>query len=401
MSVPAAERVRGARLLAGARGAGLGAHLALHGQLPAVRRGDRRLLAEIEASGLTGRGGAAFPTAVKLGTVAQHLRTSVVANGTEGEPMSAKDAVLLAHSPHLVLDGLAVASQLVGARDATIAVGVDAGAARRALEQAIAERPRSSRPRLVSVPERFVAGEESALMSAVRGGAAKPTGRRPFESGVLVQNVETLAHLALVARRGAAWFRDAGTESEPGTALATVTGAVAMPGVLEFELGTTLGGLLERCGGLVEDVDSVLIGGYFGRWLAYDPELVLANEALRPRGAALGARVIVALPRSTCGLTEVARIARYMAGESAGQCGPCVFGLVALADELDRVVDGTGTSDRLSRLGQQISRRGACAHPDGTLGFVTSGLALFADEVERHRHGDCSAARRRQWSVTA
>lgn len=378
--------------------AGYRAHLAAHGPLPHVGQRDADMLAEIEASGLTGRGGAGFPTAVKLRAVADKQRTAVVANGTEGEPASAKDAVLLTHSPHLVLDGLVVAAELVGAAETTIAVADGAIAAIAPLERAIAERRARERPRLELVPDRFVAGEESALVNAVAGREAKPTGRRPFVDGILVQNVETLAHLALVARYGAEWFRAAGTETEPGTALATVTGAVAAPGVIEFELGTTLGEVLDRCGGLLEPVDAVLVGGYFGRWLPADPRLQLTDEALRARGGSLGARAIVALPRSVCGLTEVARVTRWLAGESAGQCGPCVFGLPALADALDELLAGHDTTAvlaRIPRLQAQIARRGACGHPDGTLGFVASGLELFAAEVEHHRHGSCSGAPQR------
>jgi NADH:ubiquinone oxidoreductase subunit F (NADH-binding) len=370
------------------------AHLAANGPLPRVRRRDTALLAELEASGLTGRGGAGFPTATKIRTVAAKWRTSVVANGSEAEPASAKDAVLLARNPHLVLDGLVVAAALVGARETTIAVSEKAAAAIDALKRAIAERPASERPRLALVPHRFVTGEESALVSAVAGRAAKPTGRRPFADGILVQNVETLAHLALIVRHGARWFRAAGTKSEPGTALATVLGAVARPGVIEFELGARIGDLTDRCGGLTEPVDAVLIGGYFGRWLPADPELELTSNALRARGGSLGARAIVLLPRSACGLSEVARVTRYMAGESAGQCGPCIFGLSTLADTLDALVAGRDVDaarDRIPRLEAQIARRGACAHPDGTLGFVASGLELFAREVDFHRVGSCSA----------
>ncbi|HZU20915.1 MAG TPA: NADH-ubiquinone oxidoreductase-F iron-sulfur binding region domain-containing protein [Gaiellaceae bacterium] len=386
------------RLLPPGGAGGYRTHLARHGALPHVRRRDPALLAAVEASGLTGRGGAAFPTATKLAAVAGRRRTTVVANGVEGEPASAKDKVLLAHNPHLVLDGLVVAARLVGARESTIAVAADAAAAARAVERAIAERPVRERPRLVLVPDRFVAGEESALVNAVSGRPAKPTGKRPFAAGTLVQNVETLAHLALVARYGAAWFRAAGTDSEPGTALATVGGAVEAPGVVELDLGTTLGDLFARCGGLVEPVDAVLVGGYFGRWLPFDPELELSNEALRAHGASLGARVIVAFPRSACGLAEVARVARYMARESAGQCGPCVFGLPALADALEAIVDGRDTDAalrRVPRLHAQIARRGACAHPDGTLAFVRSGLEVFAADIDRHRRGTCRAATRR------
>jgi NADH:ubiquinone oxidoreductase subunit F (NADH-binding) len=381
------------RLLHGSADPGYRAHVARYGPLPSIRRRDPAILAEVAASGLAGRGGGGFPTGAKLDAVARGWRTAVIANGIEGEPASAKDAVLLAHNPHLVLDGLAVAARLVGARTATIAVA-EGGAAADALSRAIAERAERGRPQLALMPDRFVAGEESAVVSALKGGAGLPTGRRPFADGVLVQNVETLAHLALVVRHGASWFRTAGTHSEPGTALATVSGAVSAPGVVEFELGATLGELFEKCGGVLERVDAVLIGGYFGRWLPADAALELSSEALGARGGSLGARVIVALPSSACGLTEVARVVRYMAGESAGQCGPCVFGLPALAEALDVLVAGHHTEQarqRLTRLRAQITRRGACQHPDGTLGFLTSALEVFAEEVENHHRGFCTA----------
>jgi NADH:ubiquinone oxidoreductase subunit F (NADH-binding) len=231
-------------------------------------------------------------------------------------------------------------------------------------------------------------------------GRATPTGRRPFERGVrgrptLVQNVETLAHLALIVRYGAAWFRTAGTADEPGTALATVLGSVRAPGVIELEVGTTFGEIFDRCGGLSERIQAILVGGYFGSWIAPDLDVPLSTEALRPRGASPGARTIVALPRSACGLAETARVARHLAGESAGQCGPCVFGLAALADALHAIAEVHARTDdaleRIPRLHAQIARRGACAHPDGTLGFVMSALDVFSSEVDAHRGGRCTA----------
>ena len=162
---------------------------------------------------------------------------------------------------------------------------------------------------------------------------------------------------------------------------------------MEFEPGETLGGLLERCGGVTETVDAVLIGGYFGTWLHAEADIVLSDEALRVHGAALGARVIVALPGSACGLVETARVVRALASESAGQCGPCVFGLPALADAYDALVDGAAADSalrRIARLQDQIALRGGCSHPDGTLAFAMSGLTTFADEIDRHRHGHCS-----------
>jgi NADH:ubiquinone oxidoreductase subunit F (NADH-binding) len=390
----------GPRLLHGEGGTTLDEHVARYGPLPPVARRANEMVRVIEASGLTGRGGAAFPSATKLRSVSRGRRTVVVANGTEGEPASAKDKILMIRNPHLVLDGLEVAADLVGAGKSCIAVASDSHAAIAALEAAAAERVDRAPVEIVRVPDRFVAGEESAVVHWLNDGRATPTGRRPFERGVhgrptLVQNVETLAHLALIVRYGAAWFRTAGTADEPGTALATVLGAVRAPGVIELEVGTTFGEVFDRCGGLSERIQAILVGGYFGSWIAPDLDVALSDEALRPRGASLGARTIVALPRSVCGLAETSRAARYMAGESAGQCGPCVFGLAALADALESIAECHASSgdalDRIPRLQAQIARRGACAHPDGTLGFVASALDVFSSEVEAHLTGGCTA----------
>ena len=163
----------------------------------------------------------------------------------------------------------------------------------------------------------------------------------------------------------------------------------------EAPLGVPLEELIGLCGGLSAPARAVLVGGYFGAWIEADLDTPLANEMLRPLGASLGARTIVVLPESACGVVETARVAAYMAEQSAGQCGPCVFGLAALADSLARVAacgsDGAEALERVPRLEAQIARRGACAHPDGTLGFVGSALRVFADELEEHLAGRCSA----------
>ena len=381
-SVAAAARISvGARLLAA------------HDPLPCVLNGRERrlLLAEIEASGLRGRGGAGFPTALKLATVARNGNAIVVANGVEGEPASWKDKALLSSNPQLVVDGALVAAQLVGAGAVMFAVGRAHAGVRRALERALAGRSIDVDVYVESAPDRFVAGEESALVSWLNGRDTRPTIVRPFQKGVagrptLVQNVETLANLGLIARYGARWFREAGTEDEPGTALVTVHGAVRQPGVVEVELGTPIRDVIQRFGGLTALPQALLIGGYFGTWVcARDAiDLPLTDAALAPLGAALGARTIVVLPQDACGIDESARVARYLAHESAGQCGPCVFGLPAMADALERL-----DVDMLRRLAPQVSGRGACAHPTGATRFLASAAAVFADEIERHRSGRC------------
>jgi len=380
-------------------------HLERYGPLPPLAGHGESLLSEVERSGLTGRGGAGFPTSVKLRAVASRGSAVVVANGTEGEPASAKDAVLMAHNPHLVIDGVLAAAAAVGARKAIIALSRRASTSAAQLTRALAERPGPAQAiRIAGVPDRFVAGEESALVHWLNGGPAKPTFTppRPFERGVdgrptLVQNVETLANIGLIARFGADWFRSTGTRSEPGTALVTVRGAVARAGVLETGLGAPVRDLIDRCGGLAAPPQALLMGGYFGSWLPAPVALdvPLSTEGLRQHGASLGARTIVVLGRDACGIAESARITRYLAGESAGQCGPCVFGLPAVADALEIVASaGDGVSaalDRLPRLGAQIAGRGACHHPDGALELVSSALRVFAAEVELHRRGACSA----------
>ena len=356
-----------------------------HGRVPGFSRAE--LLAEIEASGLTGRGGAAFPTARKLAAVARASRPVVIANGTEGEPASWKDKVLLAESPHLVIDGVVVAARIVGANNAVLAIGRANRRVLGRLSRALAARSDRIDIHIETVPDRFVAGEESALLHVLEGGPAKPTLKRPYEHGTLVQNVETLANLGLIARYGAGWFRERGTPEEPGTVLVTVLGAVRTPGVVEVDLGTPMRDVIQRVGGLTALPQAFLVGGYFGTWLsAHDVlDLPLTNAALKPLGAALGARTIAVLPQGACGLAESSRVARYLAGESAGQCGPCVFGLPALADALE-----TLDVERLRRLAPQVFGRGACAHPNGATRFVASAVDVFADEIEGHRVGRCT-----------
>jgi NADH:ubiquinone oxidoreductase subunit F (NADH-binding) len=370
--------------------------------LPALAnpRARERLLAEIEASGLTGRGGAAFPAAAKLRAVAQGRSPVVVANGAEGEPASAKDKTLIAADPHLVIDGAVVAARIVGAQEIFLTAGRADGRGLVALEHAAAERDDGIALHVVAVPERFVAGQETALVNWLNGGLAKPTVDRVFERGVsgrptLVQNVETLANLALIARHGAEWFRRLGTPNEPGTALVTALGAVRAPGVGEIELGTTLRDVLGNFGGMTAMPHALLVGGYFGTWVSARDVLdrPFTDEALRPFGASLGARLVIVLPHDACGLAETARTVRYLARESAEQCGSCFFGLPAIAEAFEHLAFGTGDAaqavGRLSQLVPQVEGRGACALPTGATRLVTSALRVFAQEVERHRAGSC------------
>lgn len=380
-------------------------HLDHHGELPVCvepGRPDEALLDEVRASGLGGRGGAMFPVSRKIdAVVSQRGRPVVVINAAEGEPPSRKDHVLMRGAPHLIIDGAVVCAALVGAREATIAVEHSSRTEYRALEDAVRERAAQAHDdgveiRLQAVPDGFIVGEERALIDALNGGPGKPTHAppRPFEKGfggapTLVQNAETAAQLALIARYGAGWFRSLGTDDEPGSALVTLSGAVARPGVYEIPIGASLQDLLVAAGGLAAPVQAYLIGGYIGTWIgARDAEgLVLSNAALRPFGAALGARAIVALPETACGVAETARVAGYMSDQSAGQCGPCLLGLDAIAGGMERLARGDGSQlHDIHRWLGLVAGRGECRHPDGAAKLIGSALSVFQDEIARHVH---------------
>jgi NADH:ubiquinone oxidoreductase subunit F (NADH-binding) len=386
----------------GRPGGDLSAYLDRFGPLP-YRGAPGLLIPESAAAGLTGRGGASFPVHRKLSAVAGHRpgRVIVAGNGAEGEPASDKDKTLLRAAPHLILDGLQLAAEAVQARTAVLYACCD-GPARQRLEALIDSRAARgldhTQVQLVSAPRRFLAGQESALATRLSGGAALPafTPPRVFERGVdgrptLVQNVETLAHLALIARYGPDWFRAAGTPAEPGTMLCTLRRADGSATVAEVPIGTPLAALLD-----LGATQAVLVGGYHGAWIpaADAAALPLSNAALRPLGAAVGAGVLAALPADRCGLAETARVARYLALESAGQCGPCLNGLPRIAAALTHLAGPRPRPEVVADLGRWaglVEGRGACHHPDGTVRFVRSALRAFAAEIGRHRHGGCSA----------
>jgi len=373
--------------------------------------------AEVDAVSLLGRGGAGFPAGRKMRIVAEAGRragpfhsqvgTTVIANAAESELTSGKDKLLLSRVPHLVLDGVVLAAEAVGATRAFVCTHDDPGP----LNEAIVSRERAGLNRVpiqvVTVPAGYVSGQETALISLLNGDGPRPAfvPPRPAERGVrrhptLVQNVETLANIALIARHGPDWFREAGVADAPGTALVTVTGTVARPGVYEVPLGTTIGTVIDQAGGHTETPQAVLAGGYFGGWLTLPAagDVILTDRALRAAGGAFGPGVLVALPESACPLAETALVTGYLASQSAGQCGPCLNGLPALAEALGLLAFGWAGQDGLywtRQLLGLVSGRGACHLPDGTAGLASSALTTFAGEVRRHlQHGPCHRVHR-------
>jgi NADH:ubiquinone oxidoreductase subunit F (NADH-binding) len=377
-------------------------HVARLGRIPEGSRAAEAI-PTLEISGLLGRGGAGFPVGRKWRSVAAQAGGApvVLVNGAEGEPLSRKDRTLLQLRPHLVIDGAQLAADAIGANRVVLYVGSAHRDARTSLVAALRERPAlRAAVEVVDAPSRYVAGEESAAVHYMNAADARPTTTppRPYQRGIggrptLVQNVESLAHAALIARNGADWYREVGRAGTPGTALVTISGAEGR-GVREIEIGTPLGELAVEAGAArgPDDRQAVLLGGYFGGWQSMERswDLALDPVVLDEAGCAFGAGVIAYLGNDQCGVRATATIMGWMAGQVAAQCGPCVFGLRAIADATGRLANGTAVRDdleRITRWSRQLVGRGACRHPDGAVGQLLSSLRVFGGEWDLHQVG--------------
>jgi len=367
------------------------------------------LLDEVESSGLLGRGGAAFPLAVKLRAVRDNGRTAgspvVIANGEEGEPASIKDRWLLRNRPHLVLDGLRLAAAMVAADRAYVYVSDPESA--RSAETALAELDPGAfggvRVGVWTVDPGYIAGEETAAVRALNGGPVKPTDKppRPFEVGVggrptLVSNVETLASLPYLQQRGSATFRSLGTPLSPGTFLVTITGAGRPPGLYEIPHGLPFTELLSLHGVSSGPVRAALMSGYFAGLLNRDVlDTTLDHETIRRLGSGLGCAAISVLT-DDCPVAVAASVLAYFDRENAGQCGSCFNGTAAMAAVGGALRDGVATTedlDRLRRWSVVLRGRGACATLDAATNVAASLLDQFPHTVERHLDNSCEACR--------
>lgn len=347
----------------------------------------RRLMQALALADLRGRGGAGFPAVVKWRAVAEGPAPRVViANGEEGEPLSVKDRYLLRLRPHAVIDGLLLARDAVEADRAIIYVS-DAES-ETAVRTAVSERPDAEFVEIFRVKHSYVAGEESAAVRALNGGPAMPTEKppRPHERGVdslptLVQNVETLAHVAWLAHHP-------DRVGDSGTTLVTISGACTRPGLYEAELGTPVGTVLADAGADPVATRGVLMGGYFAGLINRRVlDLHMDFDVLRLEGSGLGCSSMLVLGPQHCGVGIASAVLDFFSSASSRQCGTCLNGTKAMAQAAARLARQTPEAEdtaRLQRWSQTLRGRGACSLLDGAAQAAGTLLREFDEDVAAH-----------------
>ena len=403
--LPSVATTHGPVLLAGVlvqpgqpalRSPDLGPHRAIHGAPllagPRARRQLDDVVAIARDHGIRGRGGANFPFALKLEAVARERRKPIVViNAAEGEPASGKDLVLLTSAPHLVLDGAVTSARALGAQE--IIVWLHHGSpALPSVRRAVQERSIADSDltfRIAQAPDRFVAGQATSVMRGLSGGPALPYTLREQVSSkgvngrpTLLSNAETFALMAVAVQHG---------PETAGQLLTTVMDERGHRTVVESRRGTMVTEVLQAAG-LDPHGRPVLAGGYAGAWIGADnlhratlDDLVLTNPDIR-----LGVGLFAVAPVGACPVAVTSFIVTWLAGQSAGQCGPCTFGLPATAEAFQRLAVSCALPDdrdRLVRWLPMLSGRGACAHPDGVVGLVRSTGEVFAEHLWQHVNG--------------
>ncbi len=365
----------------------------------AVVEGPDGVLGELETSGITGRGGAGFPAHIKWRAIRQQAETEryVVLNADEGEPGTFKDREVLLRRPHLVIEGLAIAAACLEAGDVYVYVRGEFGRARASLEAALAAAREGGR--LAGVEDvgwhfvdghgAYICGEETALLEALEGKRGMPRMKPPFPVEVgfrgkptLIQNVETIACVPAILRRGGEWFREAG-RTEPGSKLYCLSGHVVRPGVYEAPLGVTMGELLELAGGVVGTLKAFSPGGASSGFLPADRvDLPMDFKSLAEAGSMLGSAGVVVL-NDTADMVEAALTqAVFFEDESCGQCAPCRIGTQVIRQALERYREtrDPGVLSHLEEVSWGMGEASICGLGQAAFFPLKSAMRYFPEE---------------------
>ncbi len=346
----------------------------------ARRMSPQEIIEEVKASGLFGRGGAAFPTGVKWegAARAEGFPKYVVCNADESEPGTFKDRVLLSDDPHQVLEGMRIAAYAIGAEKGYIYLRGEYGYIRPILEKALAEAASAGLLEGFEIEIRmgagaYICGEETALFESIEGKRGFPRIKPPFPTThglfgkpTVINNVETLACVPFIIEHGAAAYREVGSEKSPGTKLFCLSGDVARPGLYEIPFGLTLGELLEMAGGVAEgrSLQAILLGGAAGTFATpRHLDTRLTYEDLRQAGLSLGSGVVMVFDERRDLRQALLRIGRFFAHESCGKCYPCQMGTQRQLEILERLAQGRLLPDdrqRLEDVGWTMSDASLC-----------------------------------------
>jgi NADH-quinone oxidoreductase subunit F len=387
----------------------------------ALGSAPEEVIAEIETSGLRGRGGAGFPAGRKwrLARAAGPDEKIVICNADEGDPGAYMDRTILESNPHQLLEGLAICAYAIGANQAHVYVRAEYPLAVKTIQKAIKSGEQLSllgssilgtsfnlEVMVFQGSGAFVCGEETALIHSIEGKRGMPQHRPPYpvEKGLwgrptVVNNVKTLSCLPSIINRGAEWFRSIGTEESPGTAIFSVVGNVNHPGLVEIAMGTSLRTLIfDVCGGIPKkkSFKAVQIGGPSGGCL---PESFLDTpidfDSLTEAGAMMGSGGMVVMDENSC-MVDVSRyFLDFTQKESCGKCTFCRIGTRHLLNILDRITKGEGREKDLGlleTLSEDIKRGSLCGLGKTAPNPVLTSLKYFLDEYEAHvREKRCPA----------
>jgi len=379
----------------------------------ALERSPAEVIETVKASGLRGRGGAGFPTGVKMSFVPQDTGkpTYAVCNFDESEPGTFKDRELIEREPHQFLEGMAIAAYAINSHEAYIYCRGEFLHPGQVLQRAIAEAYEAgifgenvlgTGYELNVVLHRgagaYICGEETALLSSLEGYRGQPRLRPPFPAveglygcPTLINNVETLCSVPHILRNGPEWFAAIGPEKSPGTKIFSVSGKVERPGNYEVPMGTPLRVLLdEHAGGILggRRLKAWTPGGSSTPMLTDEHlDVALDFESVAAAGSLLGTGAIIVMDETDCIVGATRRLLRFYAHESCGKCTPCREGTWWVSRVLDRIENGYGRPEDLpllDDLGENILFRAFCALADGAVSPIQSSLRYFRDEYEAH-----------------
>ena len=370
-------------------------------------------IGELDRSGLRGRGGAGFPVSRKWNFCidAPGDTRYIICNADEGDPGAFMNRSLLEGDPHAVLEGMIIAGLTIGAAEGFIYCRAEYPLALERLAVAIEQAEQAGflgpdalgpgRPFRIKVKEgagAFVCGEETALIASLEGRRGMPRPRPPFPavSGLwgcptVINNVETLASVALIFQHGAAWYAEYGTEKSKGTKTFALVGNVKRPGLVEVPLGTTLREMIFDIGGGISSghrFKAAQTGGPSGGCLPEDKlDIPMDYESLQEAGTIMGSGGIVVMDERTCMVDFARYFLDFAADESCGKCGPCRLGTRQLLRILEDITQGKGTAsdiELLEELSHNVMRGSLCGLGATAPNPVLTTLRYFRDEYVAH-----------------